>query len=104
MTDADAAAAAGSAASNTGDVTIEVFWRPACPFCMYLEARMSHSELVYERHNIWDDAAAAEFVRSVANGNETVPTVRLTTPDHRVVGLVNPSLGEIREQLAALAA
>jgi glutaredoxin len=25
--------------------------------------------------NIWKDPAAAEFVRSVANGNETVPTV-----------------------------
>jgi hypothetical protein len=28
-------------------------------------------------HNIWDDAEAARFVRSVAGGNETVPTVSI---------------------------
>jgi len=31
----------------------------------------------YEAIDIWQDPNAREFVRSVANGDETVPTVRL---------------------------
>jgi glutaredoxin len=31
--------------------------------------------VTYDEVNIWDDPEAAAFVRSVANGNETVPTV-----------------------------
>lgn len=37
--------------------------------------------------NIWDDPAGATYVRSVAGGNETVPTVSVGT-----VSLVNPSV------------
>jgi glutaredoxin len=47
---------------------------------------MESSTLEYSTTNIWDDPDAAAFVRSVADGNETVPTV--------VVGdraMVNPS-------------
>ena len=40
-----------------------------------------------ERDDIWQHPDAAEFVRSVANGNETVPTV--TVGD---VAVVNPPL------------
>ncbi len=36
--------------------------------------------------NIWDDPSAAAFVRSVANGNETVPTVTVGT-----AAFVNPT-------------
>lgn len=46
--------------------------------------------------NIWEDDDGAAFVRSVAGGNETVPTV--------VVGgraLVNPSSSQLRALLAA---
>jgi len=42
------------------------------------------------KHNIWDEPKAAAFVRSVADGNETVPTV--------VIGeqaLVNPSAKQV---------
>jgi hypothetical protein len=44
--------------------------------------------------NIWDDPEAGAFVRSVAGGNETVPTV--------VVGakaLVNPTPREVLREL-----
>jgi hypothetical protein len=40
--------------------------------------------------NIWEDADGAAFVRSVAGGNETVPTVRIGTQS-----LVNPSPREL---------
>ena len=45
--------------------------------------------------NIWDDPDAAAIVRSIARGNETVPTVLVGG-----VGLVNPSVREIQAALA----
>ncbi|MDH3293912.1 MAG: NrdH-redoxin [Acidimicrobiia bacterium] len=74
---------------------IIVFWRPGCGFCMMLEGTLQAADLSYQRHNIWEDPEAAAFVRSVANGNETVPTV--------VVGdqaMVNPSICEVIEAFA----
>jgi mycoredoxin len=50
--------------------------------------------VAYREVNIWADEDAAAFVRSVARGNETVPTVMVGD-----VSLVNPST---RQVLAAL--
>jgi hypothetical protein len=44
----------------------------------------------YHLANIWDDPTAAAFVRSVARGHETVPTVSVGT-----VSLVNPSVHDV---------
>ena len=70
--------------------TIDVYWRPGCPFCWRLEQALEKANIPTTRHNIWDDPAAAEFVRSVANGNETVPTVRVGERS-----MVNPSPREL---------
>ncbi|MDH4169062.1 MAG: NrdH-redoxin [Acidimicrobiia bacterium] len=70
--------------------TIEYYWRPGCPFCMRLESKLARHDLPLERRNIWDDERHAATVRSVANGNETVPTVIIG--DH---ALVNPSADEV---------
>lgn len=59
-----------------------------------LERDLQAGNLTYERRNIWDDPEAAAFVRSVADGNETVPTV--------VVGrdaMVNPSISQVLDAL-----
>ncbi len=72
------------------DKTITMYWRPGCGFCAALERQMVKHELNFEKRNIWDDSEAAAFVRSVARGNETVPTL--------VVGessMVNPSIDEV---------
>lgn len=50
----------------------------------------------FSEHNIWESAEAAAFVRSVARGNETVPTVRIGN-----VALVNPSPDEVVAAIAA---
>ena len=74
----------------TGQPPIIVFWRPACGFCARLLYGLDRSDLAYRRVNIWEDDEARAFVRSVANGHETVPTV--------VIGdraLVNPSAAEV---------
>lgn len=69
---------------------VVAYWRPGCLYCSRLRwslgARRSHVTWV----NIWQDDSAARFVRSVNDGNETVPTVvidgeALTNPDPDVV-------------------
>lgn len=78
---------------TAADVT--VYWRPACGFCRRLLRRLDRADIAYTKVNIWDHPEAAAFVRSVAGGNETVPTV--------VVGgtaLVNPSFRQLRRILA----
>ena len=71
---------------------VTVFWRPGCGFCTRLFHDLETTDLVYERRNIWEDAEAAAYVRSVADGNETVPTVRVGRR-----GLVNPSAERVVE-------
>ncbi|MFD7968694.1 glutaredoxin domain-containing protein [Streptomyces clavifer] len=67
-----------------------VHWRPGCPFCMKLRLRLRFSKLTYTEVDIWSDPDAAAFVRSVADGNETVPTV--TVAGH---SMVNPSMRQV---------
>ncbi len=56
---------------------VELYWRPGCPFCSVLERDLAMAGIPLDKRNIWDDPAAAEFVRSVADGNETVPTIHV---------------------------
>ncbi|MCU1395788.1 MAG: (Rhomboid family) [Ilumatobacteraceae bacterium] len=74
---------------------ITVYWRPGCGFCAGLFRQLDKLEVPYGKVNIWDEPSAAEFVRSVARGNETVPTVSIGS-----VSVVNPSAQEVL-QLAA---
>lgn len=60
-------------ASDAPEMTL--YWRPGCGFCARLEGGLSKAGVTYARRNIWDDPEAADFVRGVNNGNETVPTV-----------------------------
>jgi glutaredoxin len=73
---------------------IEYYWRPGCGFCMALERNLGKAGIPMNKHNIWENPADADIVRSHANGNETVPTV--------VVGgtaMVNPRIGQVIEAL-----
>ncbi|OLT19043.1 hypothetical protein BJF80_13450 [Serinicoccus sp. CUA-874] len=69
---------------------VVVYWRPGCGFCAMLKARLGSLRERATWVNIWDDEDAAAFVRSVNDGNETVPTVVIdgiphTNPDPRLV-------------------
>ena len=75
--------------------TVTMYWRPGWGFCAGLERQLVKHQIPFEKRNIWEDPEAAAFVRSVARGNETVPTV--TVGD---TSLVNPSLDEVAELLA----
>lgn len=65
---------------------VVVYWRPGCPFCFKLRIQLWFTRIQHTKINIWQDREAAAFVRSVADGNETVPTV-----DVAGKALVNPS-------------
>lgn len=54
---------------------VTLYWRPGCVFCMRLRLILRWRHLRVHQVNIWRDPDAAAFVRSVAGGNETVPTV-----------------------------
>lgn len=78
----------------TSQQQIDFFWRPGCGFCMGLERSLTRAEIPFVKHNIWDDDANAAYVRSVANGSETVPTIRIGE-----TSLVNPTIGEVIEAM-----
>jgi mycoredoxin len=64
---------------------VVVYWRPGCPYCARLRAHLRVRRLHPPMVNISADPTAAAFVRSVAGGTETVPTVVIDGVAH-----VNP--------------
>ena len=62
---------------------------------MMLERGLKKANIPLDKRNIWDDPSAAAFVRSVADGNETVPTIRIGG-----TSLVNPSKKQVVAALA----
>lgn len=77
---------------------VEFYWRPGCGFCMNLDRQLRKRDIPMRKHNIWEDPEGAAVVRSIANGNETVPTV--------VIGearMVNPNAAQVLAALRAQA-
>ncbi|MFJ9843573.1 glutaredoxin domain-containing protein [Kitasatospora sp. NPDC101155] len=74
---------------------IVLYWRPGCPYCTWLRRGLRVKRLPFGETDIWSDPQAAAFIRSIAGGHETVPTV---TVNGRA--MVNPSVAEV---LAAVA-
>jgi glutaredoxin len=98
------------------DAAVTVLWRPGCPYCAMLLRGLERTGLAFARVDIWEDLEAAAWVRSVADGNETVPTVRIVGPgigpladaspgegEREEVALVNPSTAEVLEAVARVA-
>ena len=71
---------------------ITMYWRPGCGFCAALQRNLDRLDVSYEKVNIWDSPEAAAFVRSVARGNETVPTVTVGE-----TSMVNPTAQDVLE-------
>jgi mycoredoxin len=67
-----------------------LYWRPGCMFCLRLRLVLRWHHLSVDQVNIWSDPEAAAFVRSVADGNETVPTVVVDGQ-----ALVNPAPSQV---------
>ena len=77
---------------------VHYYWRPGCPFCSMLRRGLDKRGIVTIDHNIWEDPADAAVVRSLANGNETVPTIVIDD-----IGMVNPSADEVIAVLSSKA-
>lgn len=75
--------------------SVVIHWRPGCGFCARLLEGVEAAGLEHQRRNIWEDEEAAAFVRSVADGNETVPTVRVGD-----IALVNPTTPQLLQAVA----
>jgi glutaredoxin len=91
-----------------GDSPVTVLWRPGCPYCALLLRGLTRTGLVFDRIDIWEHPEAAAWVRTVADGNETVPTVRIASSAQadaveEAVALVNPSPRAVLDVLARLA-
>jgi mycoredoxin len=69
---------------------VVLYWRPGCPFCWRLRSGLRRRRLPTREVNIWADPDAAAVVRSIADGNETVPTVVVGD-----VAMVNPTAGQV---------
>lgn len=77
---------------------VEFYARSGCMVSLSLLHKLRRAGVHLRVHDIWADDADAAFVRSVARGNETVPTV--------VVGdavFVAPSARTVLTEIAASA-
>ncbi|MEV6301589.1 glutaredoxin domain-containing protein [Actinoplanes sp. NPDC051861] len=84
-----------TAAEAQSDGRPVVYWRPGCPFCIRLRARLGPEAGRLHWVDIWDDPEGAAAVRAITGGDETVPTVVLGGQ-----GYVNPDPAWVREQVA----
>lgn len=69
---------------------VEVLWRPGCPFCMKLRRGLRRRAISTTEIDIWQDRSAAQRVRAVTGGDETVPTVFVGN-----LALVNPRVRDV---------
>ena len=68
-----------------------------CGYCRRLKSQMEREGIAYVEVDIEDVPGAADLVMSVNGGMQTVPT--LVFPDGSA--LTNPSLADVKAQLAA---
>jgi mycoredoxin len=81
-------------------VQVTMYTTPWCGYCFRLKSQLDRAGVVYDEVDIERQPAAAELVASVNDGNQTVPTLVFADG----AALTNPSLTQVKEQLASLAA
>jgi len=85
------------AETNQTATSIEVMWRPGCPFCRSLRRGLSRAGVATTEHDIWSSEDAAARVRQATGGDETVPTVFVGDR-----ALVNPSVRQVVDAIKAV--
>ena len=76
--------------------TFTMYSTPWCGYCRRLKSQLGREGIVFEEVDIEEQPEAAEIVEKANNGNQTVPTVVFADG----TALSNPSLSQIKEQLA----
>jgi mycoredoxin len=79
--------------------TITMYTTTWCGYCRRLKSLLGREGIAYTEVDIEARPDAAEFVRGVNDGNQTVPTVLF--PDGTAA--TNPSLAEVKARLAGAA-
>jgi mycoredoxin len=69
-----------------------------CGYCHRLRSQLDREGIGYQVVDIEQNPAAATFVMSVNDGNQTVPTVRF--PDGST--LTNPTIGQLKAHLTTI--
>lgn len=75
-----------------------VYGTPVCPMVTPVRSALKRAEVLYDYVDIWQDDEARERVRTINNGNESVPT--LVFPDGST--LTEPSNKQLEAKLQSL--
>ena len=78
-------------------MSVTMYTTTWCGYCRRLKSQLDREGIAYREVDIERVPEAADFVMSVNGGNQTVPTVLFADG----TALTNPSVGQVREQLAA---
>ena len=78
--------------------TVTMYTTSWCGYCVRLKKMMQREGIEYAEVNIEQDESAAELVMQANGGNRTVPTLVFADG----VALTNPSLDQVKAQLAQL--
>jgi mycoredoxin len=70
-----------------------------CGYCFRLKSQLERAGLAYDEVSIEEQPDAAEFVATINDGNQTVPTLVFADGS----ALTNPSVGQVKDRLTSLA-
>jgi mycoredoxin len=76
---------------------ITMYSTPWCGYCKRLKGQMDRAGIEFAEVDIEQHPEAADFVMSVNNGNQTVPTVLFADGS----ALTNPSLAQVQAKITA---
>jgi mycoredoxin len=76
---------------------ITMYSTPWCGYCARLKGQLNRAGIEFTEIDIEERPEAAQFVMSVNNGNQTVPTVTFADGS----ALTNPSLRQVQAKLDA---
>ncbi|AQT74302.1 mycoredoxin [Streptomyces avidinii] len=83
---------------DTGTVTMySTTW---CGYCRRLKTQLDREGIAYNEINIELDPESAAFVEKANGGNQTVPTVLVTSAAGNESVMTNPSLAQVKQALA----
>ncbi|MCM1968109.1 mycoredoxin [Streptomyces sp. ZAF1911] len=83
---------------DTGTVTMySTTW---CGYCNRLKKQLDREGIAYTEINIELDPESAAFVEKANGGNQTVPTVLVTSSAGSESVMTNPSLAQVKQALA----
>jgi mycoredoxin len=80
-------------------VGVTMYTTSWCGFCSRLKRGLQSEGIAYDEVNIEEVEGAAELVMAKNGGNRTVPTLVFADGS----ALTNPSVADVREQLARIA-